>query len=100
MTVFSHNVSVRLLVSHQSIRDIPNELAFLKSLSLVPGVHVKLFEIPEQEHLSRISDSRYMVTDTVAYVGTSDWTADWFLVRGAAAMWLADSEVAVSQLQV
>lgn len=96
---YANDIRVQLLISHQNITAYPNELAFLKSLSLVPGIEVKLFQIPASGNTTLVSNSRYMVTDNVAYIGSSDWTADWFLVRGGAAMWLSDAPESIAQLQ-
>ncbi|KAJ7989066.1 hypothetical protein DPEC_G00315690 [Dallia pectoralis] len=85
--VFERNVLVRLLVSCGRDSD-PSMMPFLQSLDSFnfPAQHiniqVKLFIIPvgnqsEIPH-SRVNHNKYMVTDKIAYIGTSNWSADYF----------------------
>lgn len=81
------NVSVCLLVSCGRESD-PAVWPFIRSLDALHSpsdninMAVRVFVIPEgnQSHIpySRINHNKYMVTDTVAYVGTSNWSADYF----------------------
>ncbi|XP_047736889.1 5'-3' exonuclease PLD3-like isoform X2 [Hyalella azteca] len=82
-------VRVRVLASlWQHSRD---DLAhWLLSLSAITSsypqidVQVKLFVVPaytpEQREIpfARVNHNKYMVTDRVAYIGTSNWSADYF----------------------
>ncbi|XP_077493232.1 5'-3' exonuclease PLD3-like isoform X3 [Amblyomma americanum] len=62
---------------------------YLRSLSVLRSryinLHVKLFEVPaftpEQELIpfGRVNHNKYMVTDNKAYIGTSNWTPDYFI---------------------
>lgn len=69
-------VKVRLLVSHWNTEEGPVD--HLKSLSLVPGVEVKILTVPEAAQgtipFARTIHSKYMTADgKVAWVGTSNW---------------------------
>ncbi|XP_043088405.1 5'-3' exonuclease PLD4 isoform X2 [Puntigrus tetrazona] len=80
-------VCVRLLVSCGRESD-PAVWPFIRSLDALHSpadnisVTVKVFVIPagNRSHIpySRINHNKYMVTDEVAYVGTSNWSADYF----------------------
>ncbi|XP_051627866.1 5'-3' exonuclease PLD3-like [Manacus candei] len=81
-------VAVRLLVGcweHSNHQMFP----FLHSLAALANggtgfdVQVRLFLVPEDPRQSRIpftrvNHNKYMVTDKVAYVGTSNWSGDYF----------------------
>ncbi|KAM7004140.1 5'-3' exonuclease PLD3 isoform 1-T2 [Passerculus sandwichensis] len=67
----------------------PSMFPFLRSLAALAdngtryGVHVRLFVVPSSAAQSRIpfarvSHTKYMVTDQAAYVGTSNWSGDYF----------------------
>lgn len=69
-------VKVRLLVSHWSTDE--GAIDHLKSLSLVPGVEVRIITVPEAAQgtipFARTAHSKYMTADgKVAWVGTSNW---------------------------
>ncbi|XP_052009450.1 5'-3' exonuclease PLD4-like isoform X2 [Xyrauchen texanus] len=86
-SAFERNVSVRLLVSCGRDTD-PSVWPFLKSLDALHSprdninIEVKVYVIPvgNQSHIpyARFSHNKYMVTDKVAYIGTSNWSADYF----------------------
>ncbi|XP_014247065.1 phospholipase D3-like isoform X2 [Cimex lectularius] len=82
-------VEVRLLISSwnhtskeekyflQSIVDITNSFKNVK-------VSVKLFVVPSSADQSkipyaRVNHNKYMVTDNIAYIGTSNWSGDYFI---------------------
>ncbi|XP_051630289.1 5'-3' exonuclease PLD3-like [Manacus candei] len=81
-------VAVRLLVGcweHSNHQMFP----FLHSLAALTNggtgfdVQVRLFLVPEDPRQSRIpftrmNHNKYMVTDKAAYVGTSNWSGDYF----------------------
>ena len=48
------------------------ELSFLQKLFTIPRGAV---DIP----FARVNHNKYMVTDTTAYVGTSNWAGDYFI---------------------
>ncbi|XP_054168605.1 5'-3' exonuclease PLD3-like [Oppia nitens] len=89
--VIDRKVNVRLLASHwnNTRKSMP---LFLKSLaafndSSVFGAHIecKLFVVPaftpQQADIpfARVNHNKYMVTDQTAYIGTSNWSADYFV---------------------
>jgi phospholipase D3/4 len=66
-----------------------NWIYFMKSLvdlnEAYPGVdiQVKMFEVPSTEDqlkipFARVNHNKYMVTDKSAYIGTSNWSGDYF----------------------
>ncbi|KAM4625085.1 5'-3' exonuclease PLD4 [Polymixia lowei] len=84
---FERHVKIRMLISCGLDSD-PAMLPFLKSLASMhsPGqninIQVKLYIVPvgNQSNIphSRINHNKFMVTDEVAYIGTSNWSADYF----------------------
>ncbi|XP_051008263.1 5'-3' exonuclease PLD4 [Acomys russatus] len=84
---FNKGVQVRLLVSCWFNTD-PTMFAFLKSLQAFSNpsagisVDVKVFVVPVGNHsnipFSRVNHSKFMVTDKAAYIGTSNWSEDYF----------------------
>ncbi|VDD86126.1 unnamed protein product [Enterobius vermicularis] len=93
-TAVYNGVSVRLLISHWNHSRV-EIVPYLKSLIAINDafvhkknfsgrVEAKLFTVPsdaEQAKLSfaRVNHNKYMVTDQVAYVGTSNWVGDYFI---------------------
>nr|XP_031839096.1 phospholipase D3-like isoform X2 [Nomia melanderi] len=80
-------IQVRLLISswkHSSKSETP----FLKSLveltGSYPGVKIEVrFVVPtnpdfDKIPFARVNHNKYMVTDTAAYIGTSNWSGDYF----------------------
>ncbi|XP_012502523.1 PREDICTED: phospholipase D4-like [Propithecus coquereli] len=84
---FSRGVRVRLLVSCWLHTD-PTTFPFLRSLQALSNpsanvsVDVKVFIVPLGNHsnipFSRVDHSKFMVTEKVAYIGTSNWSEDYF----------------------
>uniref|UniRef100_A0A3Q4HXS3 Phospholipase D family, member 7 n=1 Tax=Neolamprologus brichardi TaxID=32507 RepID=A0A3Q4HXS3_NEOBR len=84
----TRGVRVRLLVScweHSS----PDMFIFLQSLQvlrrhpLTCDIDVKIFTVPstaEQKKIpfARVNHAKYMVTDRVVYIGTSNWSENYF----------------------
>ncbi|XP_010019513.1 PREDICTED: phospholipase D4 [Nestor notabilis] len=85
---FEYRVQIRLLVSCWTHSD-PAMLYYLRSLSALNNPHlhisvgVKLFIVPVMNHTNiphgRVNHNKYMVTDKVAYIGTSNWSEDYFI---------------------
>ncbi|XP_011638332.1 phospholipase D3-like isoform X1 [Pogonomyrmex barbatus] len=82
-------VEVRLLISLWK-HSRPSESYFLKSLQDLthsyPNVkiEVKRFIVPTNSILdkipyARVNHNKYMVTDITAYIGTSNWSGDYFI---------------------
>lgn len=70
-------VKVKLLVAHWST-ETP-EIDHLKSLSLLPGIEIKVGTIPEAKEgfipFGRVNHSKFMEIDgKLAWVGTSNWS--------------------------
>ncbi|KAJ8399133.1 hypothetical protein AAFF_G00415120 [Aldrovandia affinis] len=86
-SAFEHHVSIRLLISCGQNTD-PAMLPFLRSLNALHqsagsiSIEVKVFIVPvgNQSSIpySRVNHNKFMVTDKVAYIGTSNWSADYF----------------------
>ncbi|XP_005410905.1 PREDICTED: phospholipase D4 [Chinchilla lanigera] len=84
---FGQGVHVRLLVSCWLHTD-PTTFPYLRSLQAFSNptagisVDVKVFIVPLGNHssipFSRVSHSKYMVTEKAAYIGTSNWSEDYF----------------------
>ncbi|RKY55213.1 MAG: hypothetical protein DRP89_03750 [Candidatus Neomarinimicrobiota bacterium] len=74
-------VDVRLLVSDWCQKKY--EMPFLKSLSVIPNISVKLSTIPEWSggyiSFSRVEHCKFMVVDdSTTWVGSSNWKRDYF----------------------
>uniref|UniRef100_A0A671DMH6 Phospholipase D family member 4 n=1 Tax=Rhinolophus ferrumequinum TaxID=59479 RepID=A0A671DMH6_RHIFE len=84
---FSRGVQVRLLVSCGLNTD-PSMFPYLRSLQALSNpeagvsVDVKVFIVPVGNHsnipFSRVNHSKFMVTEKTAYIGTSNWSEDYF----------------------
>ncbi|XP_043931600.1 5'-3' exonuclease PLD3-like isoform X2 [Protopterus annectens] len=82
------NVEVRLLISCW-IHSYKKMFIFLQSLSILNrnplhcNIKVRVFRVPssaaeEKIPFARVNHNKYMVTDRVAYIGTSNWSEDYF----------------------
>jgi len=85
------SVEVRLLISwwQHSREDMKRFARSLMDLTYNQTVKVtaKLFVVPstaEQSKIpyARVNHNKYMVTDNTAYIGTSNWSGDYFTVTG------------------
>ncbi|GFO27503.1 phospholipase d3 [Plakobranchus ocellatus] len=86
---FNSGVKVYLLASHWK-HTIIDMYAFLRSLDQLHttklhtvDIYVKLFTVPADESqekipYARVNHNKYMVTDQHAYIGTSNWSGDYF----------------------
>lgn len=87
-------VHVRLLASHWSHTRKTMDV-FLKSLNALQNqgilrgsIETRYFVVPaftpEERSIpfSRVNHNKYMVTDKVGYIGTSNWSADYFVSTG------------------
>ncbi|XP_027855300.1 phospholipase D3 isoform X1 [Xiphophorus couchianus] len=95
-SAYERKVKVRLLISCWP-HSPPVMLPFLKSLASVHDyrnkldVQVRLFTVPaDPRHkaipYARVNHNKYMVTDKVAYIGTSNWSGDYFLNTAGSAL--------------
>ncbi|XP_013395460.1 phospholipase D3 [Lingula anatina] len=87
IAAYERNVEVRVLGSwwNHTQHSMPY---FLESLKLYSRhIQVKLFKVPasvKQAKIpySRVNHNKYMVTENVAYIGTSNWSGDYFIDTG------------------
>jgi phospholipase D3/4 len=82
-------VSVKLLISWWN-HSRPAEDYFLRSLEAISesyrnvDIKVKRFIVPADDDqakipFGRVNHNKYMVTDNTAYIGTSNWSGDYFI---------------------
>lgn len=91
---FDRRVNVSLLISYwnHTWEDMPK---YLKSLAEMRfnsypkiNINVNIFEVPafteDQKKIpfARVNHNKYMVTDKTAFIGTSNWSADYFIDTG------------------
>lgn len=91
---------MRLLISHwkHSRPSIDYFLRSLKDLTeALPGVNIEVrrFVVPataDQEKIpfGRVNHNKYMVTDNTAYIGTSNWSGDYFIDTAGIGLVLKD----------
>ncbi|KAF7665028.1 hypothetical protein LDENG_00158460 [Lucifuga dentata] len=84
---FEQKVTIRMLISCGRDSD-PAMLPYLQSLAAMHSpsqdisIQIKLYIVPvgNQSHIpySRVNHNKFMVTDKVAYIGTSNWSGDYF----------------------
>ncbi|KAH9509357.1 5'-3' exonuclease pld3 [Bulinus truncatus] len=96
-------VAVYLMASKwaHTKRDMYAFLNSLKALrnatSLKVNIQVKLFTVPSYTQTqksipySRVNHSKFMVTDNHAYIGTSNWSGDYFVNTGGVGFVLQDT---------
>lgn len=93
---YERRVAVRLLISCWSGTQ-PLMFAFLRSLASLHDprsrldVQVRLFVVPSSQSqkeipYARVNHNKYMVTDMTAYIGTSNWSGDYFVNTAGAAL--------------
>ncbi|XP_067143881.1 5'-3' exonuclease PLD3-like isoform X2 [Centruroides vittatus] len=83
----NRRVNVKLLISHWN-HTRPVMLSFLKSLQILNSkeipIEVKLFVVPSftpsqsKIPFARVNHNKYMVTEKTGYIGTSNWSEDYF----------------------
>ncbi|KAJ7990327.1 hypothetical protein DPEC_G00299150 [Dallia pectoralis] len=93
---YEKRLKVHLLISCWASTS-PAMIPFLKSLDAVwepnskLNIQVKLFVVPanpKQKEIpfARVNHNKYMVTDKVAYIGTSNWSGDYFVNTAGSAL--------------
>ncbi|XP_008289319.1 phospholipase D3 [Stegastes partitus] len=98
---YERRVKVRLLISCWKSTQ-PVMFPFLKSLASVYDpkskldIQVRLFVVPatpQQKEIpfaripfARVNHNKYMVTDKIAYIGTSNWSGDYFVSTAGSAL--------------
>ncbi|XP_026081116.1 phospholipase D3-like isoform X2 [Carassius auratus] len=105
----TRGVEVKLLVSCWS--HSPGAMfVFLQSLSVLNkpplscNIHSKVFEVPstrEQQRIpfARVNHAKYMVTDRVVYIGTSNWSENYFTQTAGVGLVVNQTGSAVGQGQ-
>ncbi|XP_024059996.1 phospholipase D3-like isoform X4 [Terrapene carolina triunguis] len=106
----NRHVKVRLLISCWQHSD-QSMFLFLESLSVLSReplgcpIEVKLFVVSTsvEEKLipfSRVNHNKYMVTDRLAYIGTSNWSEDYFTNTAGVGLIVNQSEAAPGVTQL
>ncbi|XP_034101674.2 5'-3' exonuclease PLD3-like [Drosophila albomicans] len=96
-------VSVKLLISwwKHSDASMDNYLRSLQDLSMTSRQHVDIqirrFIVPADEDqqkipFGRVNHNKYMVTDRVAYIGTSNWSGDYFTTTAGIGLVFKDTQ--------
>ncbi|XP_024133427.1 5'-3' exonuclease PLD3 [Oryzias melastigma] len=98
---YERKIKVRLLISCWP-NSQPVMFPFLKSLASVYDpkskldIQVRLFVVPPNPgpeiKYARVNHNKYMVTDKVAYIGTSNWSGDYFLHTAGSALVINQTE--------
>ncbi|XP_075692202.1 5'-3' exonuclease PLD3 [Rhinoderma darwinii] len=94
--IYERHVTVRLLISCWG-NSKPYMFPFLNSLAALHSnkshykIEVKIFVVPvspEQKMIpfARVNHNKYMVTDRVAYIGTSNWCGNYFTRTAGSAL--------------
>ncbi|XP_075151509.1 5'-3' exonuclease PLD3-like [Haematobia irritans] len=97
----NRKIQIKLLISWWKHSD-PSEDYFLKSLQALSyslpdvDIRIKRFIVPSNEHeaqipYGRVNHNKYMVTDNVAYIGTSNWSGDYFTNTAGVGLVLMDT---------
>ncbi|KAF7699209.1 5'-3' exonuclease PLD3 [Silurus meridionalis] len=93
---FERKIHVRLLISCWDSTS-PLMFPFLRSLASVQDsksnldIQVKIFIVPSSASqkkipFARVNHNKYMVTDRIAYIGTSNWSGDYFVNTAGSAL--------------
>ncbi|XP_013104942.2 5'-3' exonuclease PLD3 [Stomoxys calcitrans] len=94
-------VQIKLLISWWKHSN-PSEDYFLRSLQALSNslpnvdIQIKRFIVPSNDHeakipFGRVNHNKYMVTDNVAYIGTSNWSGDYFTNTAGVGLVLMDT---------
>lgn len=100
MAAFERKVKIRMLISCGRDSD-PAMLPFLQSLASMDyplhhiSIQIKLYIVPVGNQsgipYTRVNHNKYMVTDKVAYIGTSNWVGDYFLTTAGVSLVISHS---------
>jgi len=96
-------VKVRLLISKWNHTN-PEMKQYLRSLNDISNVIVKNFIIPDMKGrppvpFTRVNHTKYMVTEKLVYIGTNNWTGDYFLFTGGISYNIAGNLELITQIQ-
>lgn len=97
----NRKIKIKMLISWWRYSN-PMEDYFLKSLQSISNsisgvdIQIKRFVVPANEHefqipYGRVNHNKYMVTDNTAYIGTSNWSGDYFTNTAGVALVLPDA---------
>ncbi|KAL9950329.1 hypothetical protein ACROYT_G042815 [Oculina patagonica] len=96
---FDRKVKVRLMASlwNHTRADMKFYLRSLAALNTAnyASVQVRLYFVPPYTKdipYTRVNHNKFMVTESVAYVSTSNWSADYFLYTGGIAYVINETE--------
>ncbi|XP_067399929.1 5'-3' exonuclease PLD3-like [Emydura macquarii macquarii] len=106
----NRRVKVRLLISCWQHSD-QSMFLFLESLNILSQeplgcpIEVKLFVVSATDKqklipFSRVNHNKYMVTDRLAYIGTSNWSEDYFINTAGVGLIINQSEAAPGAVQL
>ncbi|EFA85148.1 phospholipase D3 [Heterostelium album PN500] len=100
---YNRRVQVRVMVSHWNHTNTKIIPQFLHSLAQVNNIQVRWFQVPDmpvqpQVPYSRVNHAKYMVTEQQSYVGTSNWSQDYFTNTGGLSYNIFNADF-TSQLQ-
>ncbi|KAJ6637074.1 5'-3' exonuclease PLD3, partial [Pseudolycoriella hygida] len=102
VAAIENRVSIKLLISWWN-HSRPAEDFFLRSLEDLSDayngvdIQVKRFIVPSSEDqakipFGRVNHNKYMVTERTAYIGTSNWSGDYFINTAGIGLILQDSK--------
>ncbi|XP_013780752.1 phospholipase D3-like isoform X2 [Limulus polyphemus] len=101
-------IHVRLLASWWN-HTRSSMIYFLRSLAVLNSsdsyIEVKLFIVPSYSEaqgkipFARVNHNKYMVTDNSAYIGTSNWSGDYFINTGGIGFILNQSQTGTASSQ-
>ncbi|KAM7057587.1 5'-3' exonuclease PLD3 isoform 1-T5 [Molossus nigricans] len=99
---YERGIKVRLLIScwghsQPSMRAFLHSLAALRDNRTHYDIQVKLFVVPADETQARIpyarvNHNKYMVTERVVYVGTSNWSGSYFTETAGTSLLVTQNE--------
>lgn len=104
---FERGVQVRLMpswwkYSRETTKSFLRSLADISPAMKDGSIEVKLFEVPAftpaQEALpySRVNHNKYMVTESTAFIGTSNWSGDYFIDTAGVSVIISQKKGSVS----
>eukprot|EP00029_Vermamoeba_vermiformis_P009020 TRINITY_DN4373_c0_g1_i1.p1 TRINITY_DN4373_c0_g1~~TRINITY_DN4373_c0_g1_i1.p1 ORF type:complete len:420 (+),score=63.89 TRINITY_DN4373_c0_g1_i1:117-1376(+) len=93
-------VDVKLMFSLWN-HTVASSFQYMRSLDALTNIEVKLFQIPELDPpipYTRVNHAKYMATENRVYVGTSNWSADYFINTGGVSIAMQNAQI-VQQFQ-
>jgi len=88
-----NGIKVKLIVSKWA-HTKKDAWPYLRSLNQLDNIDVRVFEIPEWNPIipfTRVNHAKFMVTDNHSFIGTSNWSGDYFIdTAGVSVNWDGD----------